>query len=76
MLRLYGTNDTFHDSTVSYKVHNVTDNRMVSCATANVHADSTEMITQFPMTAGEQKFYLIEWEINGKKCNNHYFYQY
>lgn len=72
-IRLFGVNDLPDEKSVAYTVTNVTDGKVVLTGTAVLPTDRSVEIASLPIEEGEQKFYLIEWQRDGKTARNHYF---
>ena len=72
-LPLYVANDYQEDKTVKYKVTDVESGEVIVESVVTAKADSVTHAWNKDMIEGEKRFYLIEWEMDGKKYKNHYF---
>ena len=71
-LTLHVVNEFDASSELTYKVTDLTDKKEVCFGKAAAEPNTSVAVDSIPYHAGEQRFYLIEWEINGKKYSNHY----
>lgn len=71
-LTLHVVNEFDAFSELSYKVTDLTDKKEVCFGKAAAEPSTSFAVDSIPYHAGEQRFYLIEWEINGEKYSNHY----
>lgn len=76
-IRLVGVNDLPQDVAGSYKVKKISAEGMQSQEVMKgnflLSADSVAGLRNLAIADGEKEFYLIEWNIEGKECKNHYF---
>ena len=75
VIDLYVANDTLENHGFTYKVTNVTDNKVVLEGGATAFSNASTKINQLKIDEGEKKFYLIEWSFDGdtEVHKNHYF---
>lgn len=74
VLKLYSLNDTTHDVEFTYKVTNLTDNKIVASGKNISISDTSSKIDSITIEPDEKKFYLIEWTLSdGTEGKNHYF---
>ena len=71
--RIVGTNDLVDDANVKYTVTNLSKGKEVLSGIATIEAMSSVEIGKIAISDEEKDFYLIEWEMGGKKYKNHYF---
>lgn len=70
-IKLVGVNDYAGDIQASYRVTDITCDKVVAEGRCLLKGDSSEMAAV--IDAGNQDgFYLIEWEAGGSRCRNHY----
>ncbi|MBE6769865.1 MAG: glycoside hydrolase family 2 [Ruminococcaceae bacterium] len=71
-LTLVGANETMKNVTLSYKVTELTENRVVLCGEKELCANSAEEISLTDYLCDELRFYLIEWNIGSEAHKNYY----
>ncbi len=71
-ISLYAVNDLQKNFEVSYTVTEMYGGKVMLHGNKTVTADSSVELDSIGIEENEQKFYFIEWEINGKKYKNHY----
>lgn len=73
-ISLYAVNDTMKNTSFSYKVTNITNDKVVLEGSSVANANSGAKIGEVEITDDEKKFYLIEWtDEQGATHKNHYF---
>jgi len=65
-------NDTRRQVTVRYKVWDADDDSLQLQGTVVVPAHQNRQAGRIRTYASDQKLYLIEWQVNGKRFGNHY----
>lgn len=70
---LVGVNDLMENADVKYTVTNLSKGREVLSGIATIDAMSSVEIGKLAIADDEKDFYLIEWELKGRKYKNHYF---
>lgn len=73
VLELYGVNDLPVDAEISYTVKNITKKQKALQGSARLSADTSAKIGSVSILEKDQSFYLIQWSVNGKQYQNHYF---
>ena len=73
VLNLYGVNDLPKDADTEYTVTNITTGKEVLHGVINLKTDTSSKIASITIKDGEQCFYLINWSIDGKTYQNHYY---
>ncbi len=71
MLSLAGANEYLCDKAVRYTVTELSAHRVVLQGEALLKANQTVTVAEFPYEDAH-RFYLIEWECDGKQYKNHY----
>lgn len=73
-LRLMVVNDLPHTVTVAYELVRLLENgeTLLQSGSQDIPADGSLPLGGIKITPGEQAFYLIRWEYQGKQCINHY----
>ena len=70
-LTLFAVNDTHEDIQVAYRVTDMTTGNPIINSDCVAKTNASSPVWRMPITAGEQHFYLIEWD-GGAKGKNHY----
>lgn len=70
---IVGVNDFTRDVHVKYKVTNIDTDIIVSKGDVVIDALGKAEFGNIVIPDNEKNFYLIEWELDGKKYKNHYF---
>lgn len=73
LLPLYGVNDTLTPVPVSYRVENLTTGQTVLTGRTVLAENAGRRLADWPVEPGEQCFYLITYEAEGREYRNHYF---
>lgn len=75
VIDLYAANDTFKNRNFTYKVTNITDDKVVLSGGGCAFSNASTKIARLKIEEGEKKFYLIEWTFDGETevHKNHYF---
>ena len=65
----------FKNRNFTYKVTNITDDKVVLSGGGCAFSNASTKIAQLKIEEGEKKFYLIEWTFDGETevHKNHYF---
>ncbi len=71
-LTLYAVNETGSDESVSFSITEMYGGDEVAYGTVSARAGLSVPVITINAAGDEQKFYLIEWTLNGKKYKNHY----
>lgn len=73
-LRLMAVNDLPRTVTVAYELVRLLENgeTLLLSGSQDIPADGSLPLGGIKITPGEQAFYLIRWEYQGKQCVNHY----
>ena len=70
-IQLVGVNDTDSTQTLSYKVTDLQDGRLIGQGEAQLSSDSSQPVAVFPAETGNTVWH-IEWTVDGKTMHNHY----
>jgi beta-mannosidase len=71
-LELVCANDTLEAADFSYRITNVTDDRVIVEGNGTTAANTTASVCSIPHTGDDTVVYLIEWTLGGKTYRNHY----
>ncbi len=72
VLPLHAVSEYDTDKALTYKVTDITANKVVSEGEALAKAKASAVIASIPVQSDEKHFYFIEWELDGKKQTNHF----
>jgi len=75
-ISLFGVNELPSKCVIDYTVSRIiphAENEILLKGRAILEEESSVEITKLPIGEREKSFYLIEWELEGKKFKNHYF---
>jgi beta-mannosidase len=71
-ISLYAVNEHSENKKISYRVTDLTENKVVASGTGLGEGESSTLLCTVPIKPDEKHFYFIEWECNGEKGTNHY----
>lgn len=72
IISLYAVNEFSRDEQISYTITDLTEGKLVGEGLVMAKASSSACVFSMSIEPEEKHFYLIEWEINGKKYSNHF----
>ena len=71
-IRLFASNDTLNPAKVVYRVYDADGMRVRMEGKVDVPANETVGVSMMRISHAEKKLCLIEWELGGVRCTNHY----
>lgn len=70
---LVAANETLEDVKLSYKITDITDNKIVQSDDAIVSANNVTELGLIQQLKDKSHFYIMEWEYNGNSGKNYYY---
>ncbi len=73
-LPVIASNDSLREADIHYHVWDADTDQVAVEGDFHLPANQNWQVGSIPVTAGEQRLFLIEWQVGGETCGNHYLY--
>ena len=70
--KMFICNDTLENKNVKYRVWDADTNEIMAEGSYEIKANLTDVVDEFRAYHGQQRLFLMEWTVDGKRFVNHY----
>ena len=71
-VKIVGVNDTLREKRGTYRAYDADTKEELSSRAFSISPYSKKLLDKIRVSRGEQRLFIIEWEIDGKRFLNHY----